>query len=226
MQIHRDLKPENVLLMKDARLKLADFGLCKQLNDASQLAHTFCGTSEYIAPEIYRRSNYSFPVDFWSLGIMIYEMQTLKTPFYHEFDQNIEYNVVHNEFHRPDYFPADMESLVAGLLTKNPNDRFGADKLRSHPFFTSPYSLDEIEQSKARCPWRRTVSSSSFQNTESFIQLYSIRQIPTYPPAEECLAEQPVHLSHIDAQAMCTTLTANKDVFRNFSFTFADRPTT
>ncbi|CAF1006246.1 unnamed protein product [Rotaria sordida] len=79
--IHRDLKPENILLMQNGCIKLSDFGLSKQLSCRTETTRTFCGTAEYIAPEIYQNTNYSFPIDYWSLGIIMYEMIVFNTPF-------------------------------------------------------------------------------------------------------------------------------------------------
>jgi serine/threonine protein kinase len=80
----RDLKPENILICEDGHIILTDFGLSKQLGDnlhnigqsAQEWTRTFCGTAEYLAPEILKSENYSYPVDWWSLGILMYEMWT------------------------------------------------------------------------------------------------------------------------------------------------------
>ncbi|CAF3504295.1 unnamed protein product [Adineta steineri] len=196
--IHRDLKPENVLLMRDGRLKLADFGFSKQLISATGTTRTFCGTSEYIAPEIYQNFDYGFPVDYWSLGVMIYEMITLQTPFYHPSEYEIKEHVINKDFQYPPKITSDLQSVITGLLTKNPNERFGINELRSSTFYSSPYSLEDIEQGNIKCPWKRT--------------------IPLNPSPDKHLSMQTVRLSQIDEQSICTTLTLNKNNFRHFSF--------
>jgi serine/threonine protein kinase len=157
-QIHRDLKPENVLLIRDGHIKLADFGFSKQLRSANETARTFCGTAEYIAPEVYQYFEYSFPVDYWSLGIMIYEMIVLNTPFYHSNLNDIKNHVIHGDFHCPDHISPDLREIVSGLLRKNPQERFGINELQSSRFYSSTiYSLEQIEKGNLICPWKRPV---------------------------------------------------------------------
>lgn len=72
--VYRDLKPENVLLARTGHLVLVDFGLCKHLMDRGSATMTFCGTPEYLAPEVLLRQPYGFAVDWWNLGILLYEM--------------------------------------------------------------------------------------------------------------------------------------------------------
>jgi len=79
--IYRDLKPENILLEEDGYISLTDFGLAKVLEQNEQ-AYSFCGTPEYLAPEILKESGHSFPVDWWALGILTYEMIVGFPPFY------------------------------------------------------------------------------------------------------------------------------------------------
>jgi serum/glucocorticoid-regulated kinase 2 len=79
--IYRDLKPENILLDEDGYICLTDFGLAKILNENSQ-AFSFCGTPEYLAPEILNEKGHRFPVDWWALGILTYEMIVGFPPFY------------------------------------------------------------------------------------------------------------------------------------------------
>jgi serum/glucocorticoid-regulated kinase 2 len=135
------LKPENVLIFDDGHIKLADFGLCKELADRdSSRATTFCGTPEYIAYEIYQRAEYDENVDWWSLGVMVFEFFTFVTPFYDEEETQIEENVLHKEVCYPETMPAEAKSLIAGLLDRDPKRRLGNKKsprgsLEAHAFF-------------------------------------------------------------------------------------------
>jgi serine/threonine protein kinase len=79
--MHRDLKLENILVGEDGYLKIIDYGLAKLLN-GTQLAKTFCGTPEYLAPEMVENKGHDFSVDWWALGILIYELMIGVTPFY------------------------------------------------------------------------------------------------------------------------------------------------
>lgn len=87
--IHRDLKLENMLLQSDGYLKLIDFGLAKKL-DRNDVADTVCGTCEYMAPEILKEEGYTKNVDWWAVGILIYEMLIGKTPFVDKTAQKVE----------------------------------------------------------------------------------------------------------------------------------------
>ena len=80
--IHRDLKPANVFLTRDKKLKIGDFGVAKGLNKTSGLASTFAGTAVYIAPEVHGGDKYNSMADVWSLGVVIFEIITLKKPFH------------------------------------------------------------------------------------------------------------------------------------------------
>jgi len=82
--IHRDLKPENVLMDAQGYICLADFGLAKFLNGSQDQTYSFCGTAEYLAPEILDMKGHGFAVDWWTLGILIYEMATGRPPFMHK----------------------------------------------------------------------------------------------------------------------------------------------
>ena len=82
--VHRDLKPENVLMYPDGYVCLADFGLAKFLKDKNDQTQSFCGTAEYLAPEILNMTGHGFAVDWWTLGILMYEMATGRPPFMHK----------------------------------------------------------------------------------------------------------------------------------------------
>jgi serum/glucocorticoid-regulated kinase 2 len=139
--IYRDLKPENVLLDDEGHIRLTDFGLSKESTQGQQLTHTFCGTPEYLAPEVIQGSWYGHAVDWWSMGTLLYEMLTGWPPFYNE-----NLHVMYERITRaPLNFPNDMsneaKSLLTGLLQRDPRKRLGSkdgmQDFKDHPFFAS-----------------------------------------------------------------------------------------
>ena len=139
--IYRDLKLENILMDHLGHICLTDFGLSKQDIDKTGGAVTFCGTAEYIAPELLRAETYGFEVDWWSFGILLYEMMNGRTPF---FDKNRKM-MYHRIMTRPPQFDEavfkkDAQQVILGLLTVDKNQRLGhtgADKIMQQPFFES-----------------------------------------------------------------------------------------
>lgn len=114
--ISRDLKPENILLDYSGHIALCDFGLCKLNMKEGNKTNTFCGTPEYLAPEVLIGKGYTKSVDWWTLGILLYEMIGGLPPFYDE-NTNVMYNKILNEplkFH--DFFSADVTDLLSKVI--------------------------------------------------------------------------------------------------------------
>lgn len=140
--IYRDLKLENLLLDQEGHIKLTDFGLCKQDITYGETTSTFCGTPEYLAPEVIEDDSYGLSVDWWSLGVVVYEMICGRLPFYHQ-DHDLLFEVI---LSKPVRFPHDISgkaiSVLEGLLRKDPSQRLGGGKdgpseVKGHPFFAS-----------------------------------------------------------------------------------------
>jgi len=128
--IYRDLKPENILLDREGHVKLADFGLCKQnVYEGSDLAQTFCGTVEYMAPEIvknnYRRQFYGKEVDWWSLGILMYDMMNGQPPFQADTKQKTMEMVMHGRFQSFPFWTHHHKDLQFKLLKRDRCKRLG-----------------------------------------------------------------------------------------------------
>ncbi|KAJ3270587.1 Ribosomal protein S6 kinase beta-1 [Terramyces sp. JEL0728] len=132
--IYRDLKPENVMLDCEGHIKLTDFGLSKVAIDA----HTVCGTIEFMAPEIIQEQPYGKVVDYWSLGIMLYDMLTGSPPFSGSNRKKIMENVLKKKPNFPKYLTTSSRDLLTKLLKKHPGVRLGSqgiDQIKSHSFF-------------------------------------------------------------------------------------------
>ena len=132
--VYRDLKPENVLLDKDGHVKLTDFGLCKEINEQDG-TKTFCGTAEYLAPEVVLREGYGFKVDWWALGILLFEILFTTTPFYDENQAVLFDNIVNEEPQFPKFGHKAAIDLIKMLLQKEPENRPGVEQIKAHPFF-------------------------------------------------------------------------------------------
>jgi serine/threonine protein kinase len=132
--VYRDLKPENVLICPDGHLKLTDFGLAKSI-DAEEATTTFCGTPEYVAPEMVRREHYSYPIDWWALGILAFEMLFGVSPFVSSNRVRLYQLILNN----PPVYPSGVDPVemdfVSKLLNKNPKARGTLETLRGHPYW-------------------------------------------------------------------------------------------
>ncbi|EDK43093.1 serine/threonine-protein kinase SCH9 [Lodderomyces elongisporus NRRL YB-4239] len=139
--VYRDLKPENILLDANGHIALCDFGLSKANLNNDGTTNTFCGTTEYLAPEILLdESGYTKMVDFWSLGVLIFEMCCGWSPFYADNTQQMYKNIAFGKVRFPkEVLSPEGRSFVKGLLNRNPRHRLGATndarELRAHPFF-------------------------------------------------------------------------------------------
>ena len=144
--IYRDLKPENILIDSKGHIKLTDFGLSKIVTNIEEKSFTICGTLQYIAPEIITGEGYNESVDWWSLGIIMYEMLTGKLPFKFNFDSQEEQeqndlNIYDKKIKFPSWIEENAKDLINKLLNKNPEKRIGsgkegAENIKKHPFFS------------------------------------------------------------------------------------------
>ncbi|KAJ5320101.1 hypothetical protein PENANT_c025G04412 [Penicillium antarcticum] len=140
--IYRDLKPENILLDYTGHIALCDFGLCKLDMKDEDRTNTFCGTPEYLAPELLLGNGYTKSVDWWTLGVLLYEMLTGLPPFYDE-NTNEMYRKILQEpltFPTSDIVPPAARDLLTRLLDRDPVRRLGANgaaEIKSHHFFAN-----------------------------------------------------------------------------------------
>ncbi|KAI0686788.1 kinase-like domain-containing protein [Cytidiella melzeri] len=141
--VYRDLKPENILLDATGHVALCDFGLSKPDLRSDELTNTFCGTTEYLAPEVLLDEHgYSKLVDFWSLGVLLFEMCCGWSPFYAEDTQTMYKNICFGKIRFPKgVIGEEGKQFVKGLLNRNPKHRLGAQRdaaeLKEHPFFST-----------------------------------------------------------------------------------------
>lgn len=158
--IYRDLKPENILIHRDGHVCLTDFGLAKYSDDEpvdEKASHTFCGTLEYMAPEVIDRGQkYTKMVDWWSVGVLLFEMLTGDSPFQASNPATVQRKILACKFNMPSRLSNDAKSLVKALLTKNALKRLGskngASDLKRHRFFR-PIKWDLLELKQMSPPY-------------------------------------------------------------------------
>ncbi|XP_028327610.1 serine/threonine-protein kinase Sgk2b isoform X2 [Gouania willdenowi] len=139
--VYRDLKPENILLDRHGHVRLTDFGLCKEGVAVGDVMHTFCGTPEYLAPEVLQGHPYSPAVDWWGLGAVLFEMICGLPPFYSHDRVKMFENILHAPLRLKSEVSEAACSLLEGLLERDVSKRLGQHRdileLQEHPFFAS-----------------------------------------------------------------------------------------
>lgn len=175
--IYRDLKPENILLDDEGHVCLTDFGLAKEMEEGDK-AHTFCGTPEYLAPEIVQALGHDKAVDWWSLGILLYELTVGIPPFYSANVNEMYNKIQHGVLRFPPFLSEGCKTLIIGLLNRDPKKRLGSTKdvedVKSQSFFvdTAGWDWEKVYNKEVEAPFKPKVSgvddTSNFD--EEFLQ--------------------------------------------------------
>ncbi|XP_041416917.1 ribosomal protein S6 kinase beta-2 [Xenopus laevis] len=127
--LYRDLKPHNILLHNTGHAEIADFGLSADTRRSGGMAEGFCGTRAYIAPEVFQKCKYNKAVDYYSLGIILFQMATGMDP---------QYACYRNRFGFLKNVSPELQDLILKLLCENPNERMRfVASIRDHPFFAN-----------------------------------------------------------------------------------------
>ncbi|KAH0561876.1 ribosomal protein S6 kinase beta-1-like [Cotesia glomerata] len=161
--IYRDLKPENILLDVEGHIKLTDFGLCKEHIQDGSVTHTFCGTIEYMAPEILTRNGHGKAVDWWSLGTLMYDMLTGAPPFTSDNRKKTIEKILKAKLTLPQYLTHDARDLIRKLLKRQVHQRLGsgsgdAEQVKNHIFFRH-INWNDVIQRKLKVPFKPTLTS-------------------------------------------------------------------
>lgn len=188
--IYRDLKPENVLLDENGHIRLTDFGLSKEgISNSSSGANSFCGTPEYLAPEIINRQGHGRAVDWWSLGAVLYEMLTGLPPFYSQDKDRLFEKIRRSELHYPGTVSRTAKTLLVGLLNKDPSRRLGsgemdASDIQNKDFFSSINFERLLEDAQNGVPaqWKPPLNglmdTSQFDKEFTRMPIFSPQSIP------------------------------------------------
>ncbi|XP_021106061.1 serine/threonine-protein kinase N1 isoform X3 [Heterocephalus glaber] len=138
--VYRDLKLDNLLLDTEGYVKIADFGLCKEGMGYGDRTSTFCGTPEFLAPEVLTDTSYTRAVDWWGLGVLLYEMLVGESPFPGDDEEEVFDSIVNDEVRYPRFLSAEAIGIMRRLLRRNPERRLGsserdAEDVKKQPFF-------------------------------------------------------------------------------------------
>ncbi|XP_058124361.1 ribosomal protein S6 kinase beta-2 [Anopheles ziemanni] len=188
--IYRDLKPENVLLDAQGHVKLTDFGLCKEHIQEGIVTHTFCGTIEYMAPEILMRSGHGKAVDWWSLGALMYDMLTGMPPFCADNRKKTVDAILKDKLNIPGYLTPDSRDLIRRLMKRQVSQRLGSgptdgQAVRAHPFFKN-VNWEDVVARRLEPPIKPVLAS---EDDVSQFDTKFTKEIPVDSPDETTLSE-------------------------------------
>uniref|UniRef100_A0A7N6AAS3 protein kinase C n=1 Tax=Anabas testudineus TaxID=64144 RepID=A0A7N6AAS3_ANATE len=195
--IYRDLKLDNVLLDNDGHIKLTDYGMCKEGIRPGDTTSTFCGTPNYIAPEILRGEDYGFSVDWWALGVLMFEMMAGRSPFdiiTDNPDMNTEEYLFQVILEKPIRIPRSLSvkaaSVLKGFLNKDPKERLGCQvqtgftDIKSHTFFRS-IDWDQLEKKEVTPPFKPQISDD--YGLENFDTQFTNEPVQLTPDDEDVI---------------------------------------
>lgn len=143
--VHRDIKPENILIGQEGSIKLCDFGWCVK---GQELRSTFCGTIDYMAPEMVKNQKHSHEVDVWALGVLLYEMLHGYPPFRASRESEKYFNIVNCKFSFAEWVSEEAQDLILKMIQKDPKKRIKVKEILNHSFFKCDEKSESYEEKK------------------------------------------------------------------------------
>ncbi|XP_051990123.1 serine/threonine-protein kinase N2-like isoform X1 [Xyrauchen texanus] len=184
--VYRDLKLDNLLLDTEGFVKIADFGLCKEGMGCHDRTSTFCGTPEFLAPEVLTETSYTRAVDWWGLGVLIFEMLVGESPFPGDDEEEVFDSIVNDEVRYPRFLSTEAISIMRKLLRRDPERRLGAgerdaEDVKKHLFFRN-IDWDGLLAKKVKPPFVPTIKDSS--DVSNFDDEFTSEDPVLTPPRE------------------------------------------
>uniref|UniRef100_A0A674PK03 protein kinase C n=1 Tax=Takifugu rubripes TaxID=31033 RepID=A0A674PK03_TAKRU len=184
--VYRDLKLDNLLLDTDGYVKIADFGLCKEGMGFGDRTSTFCGTPEFLAPEVLTDTSYTRAVDWWGLGVLIYEMLVGESPFPGDDEEEVFDSIVNDEVRYPRFLSNEAIGIIRRLLRRNPERRLGsgekdAEEVKKQPFFRT-MDWEALLQRKVPPPFLPSITGK--EDVSNFDEEFTA-EAPTLTPPRE-----------------------------------------
>ncbi|KAF7414707.1 hypothetical protein HZH68_003196 [Vespula germanica] len=196
--VYRDLKLDNVLLDFEGHIRIADFGMCKLQIFLDRTADTFCGTPDYMAPEIIKGLKYNQAVDWWSYGVLLYEMLTGQSPFSGCDEDELFWSICNERPFIPRYLSQESTDMLVTLLEKDSGKRPPAHEIAVHPFFQS-LPWDRLERRQLEPPFKPALEHTL--DTKYFDTAFTVERPRLTPIPEQILSSM------------------DQGVFRGFSYT-------